>query len=141
MEAEEIGMSRVGKKIQLNMSSKKVYFLLYTVLFAGMALCVFWPFLENDKSYLTRVVSAFGARYSDRLEIYSFTDQAVAFGSLNSAKIDVLLSSDSFDIDISKLPNRCAFAYLVDSAGIDLLNDFRDDISCLEIQIITELCL
>lgn len=81
--------------------------------------------LENDKSYLTRVVSAFGARYSDRLEIYSFTDQAVAFGSLNSAKIDVLLASDSFDIDISKLPNRCAFAYLVDSAGIDLLNDQR----------------
>lgn len=52
MEAEEIGMSRVGKKIQLNTSSKKVYFLLYTVLFAGMALCVFWPFLENDKSFI-----------------------------------------------------------------------------------------
>ena len=34
------------------MSSKKVYFLLYTVLFAGMALCVFWPFLENDKSFI-----------------------------------------------------------------------------------------
>lgn len=81
--------------------------------------------LERDKSYLTRVVSTFGARYSEKLEIYSFTDQEVALGSLNSAKIDVLLASDSFDIDITKLPNRCAFSYLVDSVGIDLLNGQR----------------
>lgn len=81
--------------------------------------------LERDKSYLTRVVSTFGARYSEKLEIYSFTDQEVALGSLNSAKIDVLLASDLFDIDVTKLPNRCAFAYLVDSTGIDMLNDQR----------------
>ena len=81
--------------------------------------------LEKDRSYLTRIVSAFGTKYSDKFEIYSFTDPEVALGTLNSAKIDVLLSSDAFEIDASKLPNRCAFAYLVDSMGIDLLNDQR----------------
>lgn len=81
--------------------------------------------LERDKGYLTRVVSAFGTRYSDKFEIYSFTDREVALDSLNSAKIDVLLASDSFDIDVAALPNRCAFAYLVDSLGIDMLKDQR----------------
>ena len=81
--------------------------------------------LEKDKSYLTRIVSAFGTKYADKIEIYSFTDPEVAVGTLGSAKIDVLLASDVFDIDIKSLPHRCAFAYLVDSLGIDMLNDQR----------------
>ena len=38
--------------------------------------------------------------YSDKLEIYSFTDPEVAVATLNTAKIDVLLSSDVFSIDV-----------------------------------------
>lgn len=79
--------------------------------------------LEKDKSYLTRIVSAFGLKYSEKFEIYSFTDPDIALATLNSAKIDVLLAGDVYDIDVSILPNRCAFAYLVDSAGIDMLHD------------------
>lgn len=81
--------------------------------------------LERDTSYLTRIVSAFGTKYSDKLEIYSFTDPEVAMSTLNSAKIDVLVAGDSFDIDVTKLPARCGFAYLVDSADIDMVNDQR----------------
>lgn len=81
--------------------------------------------LEKDKSYLTRIVSVFGTKYSEKFEIYSFTDAGVALTTLNSAKIDVLLAGDVFDIDVSKLPNRCAFAYLVDSVGIDMLHNQR----------------
>ncbi len=81
--------------------------------------------LEKDKSYLTRIVSAFGTRYADKLEIYSFTDADVAIATLSSARIDVLLASDAFEIDLSLVPNRCAFAYLVDSLGIDMINDQR----------------
>ena len=79
--------------------------------------------LERDKSYLTRIVSAFSTKYADKLEIYSFTDPEVAISTLNNAKIDVLLASDIFDIDIGKMPNRCALAYLVDSMGIDTIKD------------------
>lgn len=81
--------------------------------------------LEKDKSYLARIVSVFGTKYSEKLEIYSFTDPEVALGALSSAKIDVLLASDGFSVDVSKLPNRCAFAFLVDTAGIDLLHNQR----------------
>ena len=81
--------------------------------------------LEMDRSYLSRVVSVFGTRYADKLEIYSFTDPEVALATLGTAKIDVLVASDAFEIDTSKLPNRCAFAYLVDSYGVDTINDER----------------
>lgn len=81
--------------------------------------------LEKDRSYLTRIVSVFGTKYAEKFEIYSFTDPDVALATLNTAKIDVLLAGDIFDIDVTKLPNRCAFAYLVDSVGIDMLNNQR----------------
>lgn len=81
--------------------------------------------LEKDRSYLTRIVSAFGAKYSDKFEIYSFTDPDVAIGTLDSARIDVLLAGEAFYIDTERLPKRCAFAYLVDSMGIESLNDQR----------------
>lgn len=81
--------------------------------------------LEKDRSYLTRIVSAFGTKYADKLEIYSFTDSDVAFATINTSKIDVLLASDGFDIDASKLPKRCAFAYLVDSVDIDMVSNQR----------------
>lgn len=79
--------------------------------------------LERDKSYLTRIVTAFGTKYADKLELYSFTDPDIALQSLGQAKIDVLLSGDVFDIDVAQLPKRCAFAYLVDSVGIDSIKD------------------
>lgn len=81
--------------------------------------------LEKDRSYLTRVVTAFGTKYADKLELYSFTDPEVALSTLDDAKIEVLLSSDLFDIDVDKLPRRCAFAYLVDSMGIEMIRDQR----------------
>lgn len=81
--------------------------------------------LERDRSYLTRIVSAFSTKYADKLEIYSFTDPEVALNTLNNAKIDVLLASDVFEMDIARLPNRCAFAFLVDSMGIDTIKDQR----------------
>ena len=79
--------------------------------------------LEKDKSYLTRIVSAFSARYADKLEIYSFTDDQVAMATLDSAKIEVLIANDAFDVDVSKLPRRCGFAYLVDSMDVETVND------------------
>ncbi len=81
--------------------------------------------LEKDKSYLSRIVSVFGTKYADKFEIYSFTDQEVALSNLNTAKIDVLVAGDSFDIDVTKLPTRCGFAYLVDSADIDMVSNQR----------------
>lgn len=81
--------------------------------------------LEKDHNYLSRFVSAFETKYFDKFEIYSFTDQKVAVDTLESAKIDVLIANDFFEMDFSKLPKRCGFAYLVDSSDVDTVNNQR----------------
>ncbi len=81
--------------------------------------------LEKDSNYLNRIVAAFNTKYSENFEIYSFTDAAVAMENLETAKIEVLLASDDFDIDAEQLPRRCAMAYLVASSDIETYNNQR----------------
>lgn len=81
--------------------------------------------LEKDQSYLNRIVTAFSTKYADKFEIYSFTDESIAMSTLDSSRIDVLVASDAFEIDITELPRRCGFAYFVDSIGVDTVNDQR----------------
>lgn len=91
----------------------------------GVSMKIKIALLERDKSYLTRIVSVFSTKYSDKFEMYSFTEPEVALETINNVKIDVLLASNEYDIDLQKIPHRCAFAYLVDSMGIDMVNDQR----------------
>ncbi len=81
--------------------------------------------LEKDQSYLDRIVSAFNAKYTDKFEIYSFTNQAVAMGVLEESRIDVFIASDVFEININEIPKRCGFAYFVESMDIDTVNEQR----------------
>lgn len=81
--------------------------------------------LEKDKNYLYRIVTALGAKYAEKFEIYSYTVPETALAELDPNKIDVLLASDSFEINTAALPKRCAFAYFIDSAGMDTLNGHK----------------
>lgn len=81
--------------------------------------------LEKEQSYLKKIVNVFGTKYSDKFEIYSFTDVNVALATLETAKIEVLVASDAFEFDFTKLPKKCGFAYFVDSADVDTLNGQR----------------
>jgi len=81
--------------------------------------------LEKDVSYLTRIVSVFSTKYAEKFELYSFTDPDVALASIDQSKIDVLVANDAFEIDVTTLPKRCAFAYFVDSADIETENGQR----------------
>lgn len=81
--------------------------------------------LDRDPSYLNRIVSVFGTKYADKFQMYSFTDIQVALATLETTKIDVLVASDAFEIDVRQLPKRCGFAYFVDSADIDTYNGQR----------------
>lgn len=75
--------------------------------------------LEKDTSYLTRLVTSLNIKYPDKLEIYSFTDYKTVIEVLDDSKIDVLIASDTFEVETNKLPKRCSFAYFVDSPDID----------------------
>lgn len=79
--------------------------------------------LDSDSNYLNRMVNTFGMKYAENLEIYSFTDEKIALKMVEENKIDLLLSADTFDIDVSTLPKRCAFAYLVEMTDVDSIKE------------------
>lgn len=81
--------------------------------------------LDRDARYLNRIEKAFGSKYEDKFEIYSFTDMQAALNTLEPARIEVLLSSDSFEIDTELLPKRCGFAYLVEAQDVVTFRDER----------------
>lgn len=78
--------------------------------------------LEQDQTYLNRIVSVFNMKYSDQFEIYSFTDVDIAMSVLDKSRIDVFLAGSTFTINTDNIPKRCSFAYLVDSMEIEELN-------------------
>ncbi|MBQ9766444.1 MAG: chromosome partitioning protein ParA [Lachnospiraceae bacterium] len=77
--------------------------------------------LEQNQIYLNRIVTAFSTKYADKLEIYSFTDMDIALATLDSSRIDVLIAGEEFDVDTSKIPGRCGFAYFVEAMDIDTI--------------------
>lgn len=81
--------------------------------------------LEKDENYLKRLVIAFNTKYADKFQIYSFTDLQVALSAIKESKIDVFVANDIFVIPFEEIPDRCGFAYLVDSSDIQSINEKR----------------
>ena len=79
--------------------------------------------LDHDANYLSRIASVFTTRFSDKLEIYSFTDAQVALANLKTSKINAFIASEAFEIDTASLPMHCGFAYFMESAGIETFKD------------------
>lgn len=76
--------------------------------------------LEKDQNYLNRLVSAFETKYEEKVEMHYFTEEKLAIKSLREEKINVLLVSDKFHFDKSKVPSKCGFAYLVDTPDTEV---------------------
>jgi hypothetical protein len=55
--------------------------------------------LDSDANYLNRIASVFTNRFSDKLEVYSFTDTQAAMQNLKPSRINVFIAGDAFDID------------------------------------------
>ncbi len=81
--------------------------------------------LDSDVNYLSRLTSAFESKYAEKLEVYFFTNKEIAISSLQENRIDMLVASEFFEIDQSKIPNRCGFAYFVNSADIETLRGIK----------------
>ncbi len=79
--------------------------------------------LEKEQKYLERIVNTFNLKYADKFEIYSFTDAEIAMNHLYTAKIDVFIAEESFEIDIEQIPVKCGFAYLVNTAGMNVKDE------------------
>lgn len=78
--------------------------------------------LETDTIYLQRIVSVFNNKYADKLEVYSFTEKDMALETAHNAKINVFLAGEEYDITPELLPERCAFAYFVDTPDVQIIH-------------------
>lgn len=81
--------------------------------------------IEKDENYLNRIISVFNTKFSDKFEIYSFTEMEVAFETLEHTKVDIVLADEQYEIDFDRIPKRCGFAYLTASMGADSINNQR----------------
>lgn len=79
--------------------------------------------LDSDVCYLARIVSFFNEKYADKLEIHSFSEEAVALEALEKSRIDMFLAADEFEIDVEKLPKKCGFAYFVEKNDIETVRN------------------
>ncbi|MBO6214338.1 MAG: chromosome partitioning protein ParA [Lachnospiraceae bacterium] len=80
--------------------------------------------LDGNRNYLDRLSSGFSERYSDSLEIYLFTNIESARNNIRDKKIDVLLANDSFSLKPEELPQKCGFAWFVDTPGVDAIGGY-----------------
>ncbi len=81
--------------------------------------------LEKDEEYLRRITSAFERGYSDKLEVFGFTDETTALNSIQKQNIDVFLVNECFSIQMEEIGGLCGFAYLVDSSDVQSLREQR----------------
>lgn len=79
--------------------------------------------LEKDVVYLRRILSVFGTKYADNLQLYSFTELETAYAELENQRMDVFVAADAFEIDKKRIPKRCGFAYFVETADIETIDD------------------
>lgn len=75
--------------------------------------------LDNDVICLQKLCDVFSTKFSDKLELYAFTEFDSAMSCIHSTEIDVFLARTSFQVDVENLPKRIGFAYLVDSRDIE----------------------
>lgn len=78
--------------------------------------------LDADSNYTQRITATLSLRYGDKLQIHGFTDPDSALNALAEERIHVFLADETFQIDTSRIPQDCGFAYLVSGNGIDALN-------------------
>ncbi len=74
--------------------------------------------LDDDKSYLGRIVSMFTTKYAEDLQVYSYTDYQTAVKSLEQIRAHVFLASTAFEVNTRDLPKNCGVAYFVDNSGL-----------------------
>lgn len=81
--------------------------------------------LDKEQTYLSRVMNSLEGKFSDKLEIYCFTDAEKALNTVVQSNIDVFFASYVYEIETHRIPERCGFAYLVDTKDVDKYNGER----------------
>lgn len=80
---------------------------------------------DTDDIYISKLSNFFNVNYREKVEVHSFTQLSSLLNFINTNKVDVLLVNDAMGLDLKVIPERIAFAYLVDSASLETVNNKR----------------
>jgi len=80
---------------------------------------------DEDEVYVNRLINFFNTSYNDKLEMYSFTTLGALNDFVCNNKVDVLIATEAFGIDLKEIDEKIAFAYFSDSASIDTISGMR----------------
>lgn len=81
--------------------------------------------LLGNYSYIMRLSNYFSANYSDKLEVFAFTESAGLREHLRHAKIDVLLAEPDVVSNDLLIPRTTIMAYMSDAPDIQSINEIR----------------
>jgi cellulose biosynthesis protein BcsQ len=80
---------------------------------------------DTDEIYVNRLINFFNGSYNDKLEMYSFTSMDTFSDFILKNKVDVLIATESFGINLKEIPEKIAFAYFSESTSIDTISGVR----------------
>lgn len=75
-------------------------------------------FVDQDKTYLNRLVTTLNAKMSDKLDACSFSDVTYLYEYLKDAKNAVAVVNEEYHVDFMKIPESVSFGYLVEMSGV-----------------------
>ena len=78
--------------------------------------------IEKDQNYLNRITTALISKYSDKIEVYSFTDSGIASASMRN--VSIVLAYEGCDVESLQLSPNCSFAYLTEQIGVGRIGDY-----------------
>ncbi len=80
--------------------------------------------LDSDINYLNRISAVLLNKFYDKLDVFLFTDPAAAVSEIKNTGINVLVSSEEFDKNLTNLPANCALAFFTDLTDVAKVNGF-----------------
>lgn len=81
--------------------------------------------IDSRESYLKRLVDAFSAGYSDRLEVFAFSNVDSFEGFLKNASVDVMLVGSDLGSEALEGKRGATLVYLVDDREIESMYGHR----------------
>lgn len=79
--------------------------------------------LETDNLYSERLITCFGKYYTDKLEVYIYSQYEKLAEAVETIHFDVLLASEQFALYLEHLPEHIELLYLVEQNDIEKLGD------------------
>lgn len=81
--------------------------------------------VDLDANYLQKLSSVFNSKYSDKLEVYAFTDANIAASQAAMTRVDVVVANSDMKLSADDFPVGCCFIYFTDQMGVNELDGVK----------------